>query len=98
MAIISFVNQHVNWRWTYYSLIIWAFLQTVALICVCLVEPCCGAVSERISQFVPETYTPVILKWKAQRYVHLLLRCDRDLTLSHAACEKQGGTVIYMPH
>jgi len=46
----GFVNQHVNWRWTYYPLIIWAFLQTVALIC-----------------FVPETYTPVILKWKAQR-------------------------------
>jgi MFS family permease len=76
MAIISFVNQHVDWRWTYYALIIWAFLQAVALICVCLVEPCCGAVSEKISQFVPETYAPVILKWKAQRYVHQLLRCD----------------------
>ncbi|KAN0115774.1 Major facilitator superfamily domain containing protein [Russula decolorans] len=46
----GFVNQHATWRWTYYALIIWAFLQTVALIC-----------------FVPETYTPVILKWKARR-------------------------------
>lgn len=46
----GFVNQHVEWRWTYHALIIWAFLQTVTLIC-----------------FVPETYTPVILKWKAQR-------------------------------
>ncbi|KAF8486247.1 MFS general substrate transporter [Russula ochroleuca] len=46
----GFINQNVSWRWTYYALIIWSLLQTVALIC-----------------FVPETYTPVILKWKAQR-------------------------------
>ncbi|KAH9989424.1 major facilitator superfamily domain-containing protein [Russula vinacea] len=48
----GFINENVNWRWTYYSLIIWSFLQVVALIC-----------------FVPETYAPVILKWKAERYL-----------------------------
>jgi hypothetical protein len=34
MATFSFINQNVSWRWTYYALIIWSFLQTVALICV----------------------------------------------------------------
>ncbi|KAF8486244.1 MFS general substrate transporter [Russula ochroleuca] len=46
----GFINENVSWRWTYYALIIWSFLQAVALVC-----------------FVPETYAPVILKWKAQR-------------------------------
>jgi len=46
----GFINQNAPWRWTYHFLIIWSFIQLVALIC-----------------FVPETYIPIILKWKAQR-------------------------------
>ncbi|KAI0269964.1 MFS general substrate transporter [Gloeopeniophorella convolvens] len=46
----GFINQNISWRWTYHVLIIWSFVQTVALMF-----------------FVPETYIPVILKWKAQR-------------------------------
>ncbi|KAH9053374.1 MFS general substrate transporter [Lactarius vividus] len=46
----GFINQHWHWRWTYRVLIIWSFIQAVALMLV-----------------VPETCTPVILKWKAQR-------------------------------
>ncbi|KAH9020531.1 MFS general substrate transporter [Lactarius deliciosus] len=46
----GFINQHWHWRWTYRVLIIWSFIQGVALMLV-----------------VPETCTPVILKWKAQR-------------------------------
>jgi multidrug resistance protein len=45
----GFVNQHLDWRWTYYIMIIWSFLQTVALFTI-----------------VPETYVPVLRKWKAK--------------------------------
>ncbi len=30
----SFINQHLHWRWTFYVLIIWSFLQALALIIV----------------------------------------------------------------
>ncbi|KAF5362585.1 hypothetical protein D9757_013322 [Collybiopsis confluens] len=46
----GFVNQNTNWRWTYWVLIIWSFIQTVALFLL-----------------VPETYVPVLLKWKLKR-------------------------------
>ncbi|KIM74731.1 hypothetical protein PILCRDRAFT_827934 [Piloderma croceum F 1598] len=46
----SFINQNINWRWTYRVQLIWIFCELVALILL-----------------VPETYTPVILKWKVQR-------------------------------
>ncbi|KAA1469729.1 MFS general substrate transporter [Dentipellis sp. KUC8613] len=46
----GFINQNTSWRWTYYTLLIWIFVQTFALVLI-----------------VPETYIPVILKWKAQR-------------------------------
>jgi len=29
----GFINQNTTWRWTYYLLIIWSFLQVVALVC-----------------------------------------------------------------
>ncbi|KAI0283758.1 major facilitator superfamily domain-containing protein [Russula brevipes] len=29
----GFINQNTTWRWTYYLLIIWSFLQLVALVC-----------------------------------------------------------------
>ncbi|KAE9405828.1 MFS general substrate transporter [Gymnopus androsaceus JB14] len=45
-----FINQNLNWRWTYYILIIWIFVQTI-LLWIC----------------VPETYVPVLCKWKAAR-------------------------------
>ncbi|KAH9985041.1 MFS general substrate transporter [Russula compacta] len=31
--ISGFINQNTSWRWTYYLLIIWSFVQIVALIC-----------------------------------------------------------------
>ena len=31
---IRFINQHWHWRWTYYVLIIWSFVQEIALILV----------------------------------------------------------------
>lgn len=46
----GFINQHINWRWTYRVQLIWIFCELAALILL-----------------VPETYAPVILKWKAQR-------------------------------
>ncbi|KAJ8079688.1 hypothetical protein AAF712_011828 [Marasmius tenuissimus] len=46
----GFVNQHVHWRWTFHVLIIWSFVQTIALFA-----------------FVPETYVPVLRKWKAAK-------------------------------
>ncbi|KAF5392900.1 hypothetical protein D9757_000851 [Collybiopsis confluens] len=46
----GFVNQNTDWRWTYYVLIIWSFVQTIALFL-----------------FVPETYIPVLRKWKAAK-------------------------------
>ena len=27
----GFINQNTNWRWTFYTLIIWIFCQTVAI-------------------------------------------------------------------
>ncbi|KAJ3837536.1 MFS general substrate transporter [Lentinula raphanica] len=46
----GFINQNLYWRWTYYILTIWIFVQTVFLyICV------------------PETYAPILRKWKAAR-------------------------------
>ncbi|KIK64384.1 hypothetical protein GYMLUDRAFT_161095 [Collybiopsis luxurians FD-317 M1] len=46
----GFINQHLHWRWTYYILTIWIFVQTI-LLYIC----------------VPETYVPVLRKWKAAR-------------------------------
>ncbi|KAJ4488176.1 MFS general substrate transporter [Lentinula aciculospora] len=46
--IAGFINQNTSWRWTYRVLIIWSFVQTVALFAL-----------------VPETYVPVLRKWKA---------------------------------
>ncbi|KAJ3883763.1 MFS general substrate transporter [Lentinula edodes] len=48
--IAGFINQNTNWRWTYRVLIIWSFIQTVALFAL-----------------VPETYVPVLRKWKAAK-------------------------------
>ncbi|KAI0319040.1 MFS transporter [Amylostereum chailletii] len=48
MVYSGFVNQHLSWRWTYYIVIMWSFVQLVALFV-----------------FVPETYTPVLLRRKA---------------------------------
>ncbi|KAI8668549.1 MFS domain-containing protein [Fusarium keratoplasticum] len=28
----GFINSHVNWRWTYYILLIWAFIQLVLVV------------------------------------------------------------------
>ncbi|KAJ3488936.1 hypothetical protein NLI96_g2480 [Meripilus lineatus] len=44
----GFVVERAGWRWLYYTLIIWNFVQFIALFAV------------------PETYEPIILKWKAQ--------------------------------
>ncbi|KAJ3874792.1 MFS general substrate transporter [Lentinula edodes] len=46
----GFINQNLNWRWTYYILTIWIFVQTI-LLYIC----------------VPETYAPILRKWKAAR-------------------------------
>ncbi|VDC02928.1 unnamed protein product [Peniophora sp. CBMAI 1063] len=46
----GFVNQNTSWRWTFYVIIIWSFLQIIALYL-----------------FVPETYAPTIVAWKAYR-------------------------------
>ncbi|KAG7093210.1 hypothetical protein E1B28_006897 [Marasmius oreades] len=46
----GFINQNVDWRWTFYVMTIWSFVQTVALFLT-----------------VPETYVPVLRKWKAAR-------------------------------
>ncbi|KAF2719200.1 MFS general substrate transporter [Polychaeton citri CBS 116435] len=46
----SFIVYYTSWRWVFYVLIIWAFLQLLALIF-----------------FVPETYSPVLLRRKARR-------------------------------
>ncbi|KAF8342500.1 MFS general substrate transporter [Amanita rubescens] len=48
----GFINQNLNWRWTYHIIIIWSFAQVVALL---------------ISQFVPETYAPAIVRRKVAR-------------------------------
>ncbi|KAJ3891372.1 major facilitator superfamily domain-containing protein [Lentinula edodes] len=45
-----FIGPNTNWRWTYRVLIIWSFIQTVALFAL-----------------VPETYVPVLRKWKAAK-------------------------------
>ncbi|KAJ4475524.1 MFS general substrate transporter [Lentinula aciculospora] len=46
----GFINQNLNWRWTYYILTIWIFVQTI-LLYIC----------------IPETYVPILRKWKAAR-------------------------------
>ncbi|KZP20629.1 MFS general substrate transporter [Athelia psychrophila] len=46
----GFINQNVDWRWTYRVQIIWVFVELVLLLLL-----------------VPETYAPVLLKWKAAR-------------------------------
>ncbi|GAA5896316.1 MFS transporter [Sporobolomyces salmoneus] len=48
--ISGFINQHANWRVTWYTLAGWGGLELIALIL-----------------FVPETFLPVVLKYKAQR-------------------------------
>lgn len=45
----GFINYYINWRWTYYILIIWSVMMLIG-----------------ISIFVPETYSPVVLRTKAQ--------------------------------
>jgi MFS family permease len=46
----GFINEHTNWRWTYYLIIIWAAVM-LALLLV----------------FVPESYSPELLRRKAKR-------------------------------
>ncbi|KAF5392197.1 hypothetical protein D9757_001521 [Collybiopsis confluens] len=54
----GFINQNLHWRWTYYILTMWIFVQTILLyILTSYSEPQC----------VPETYVPVLCKWKAGR-------------------------------
>ncbi|TFY76054.1 hypothetical protein EWM64_g7958 [Hericium alpestre] len=48
----GFINQNTNWRWTYYTLLIWMFVQLVVTFLL-----------------TEETYIPIILKHKAQKYV-----------------------------
>lgn len=68
--ISGFINQNTNWRWTYYTQIIWTFCELVALIIVRLLDSSFFLDQSYIifSQVVPETYAPAILKKKAQRY------------------------------
>ncbi|KAI0064100.1 MFS general substrate transporter [Artomyces pyxidatus] len=84
----GFINQNINWRWTYYVLIIWSFCQVVALLTI-----------------VPETYIPVIIKWKAQKlrkttgdpnYYAPLEKHDVSLTQSLlVSCYKPFQLVIF---
>ncbi|KAI6104960.1 major facilitator superfamily domain-containing protein [Pisolithus croceorrhizus] len=51
--IAGFINQNIDWRWTYRIDLCWIFGQCILLFI--------------FSQFVPETYAPVLLKKKAAR-------------------------------
>lgn len=35
----GFINQNADWRWTFYTLLIWIFFQTVAIFLVCSDSP-----------------------------------------------------------
>lgn len=45
----GFINQYANWRWSFWTLMLWSGVQLVAIVLL-----------------VPETYSPVLLKRKAQ--------------------------------
>lgn len=66
-----FINQNADWRWTYRVQIIWVFCELVALLVVSNMQYPYSSQFELtfVPQFVPETYAPVILKWKAHKYV-----------------------------
>lgn len=46
----GFVNQFLDWRWSFYVLLIWAGVQWLLIL-----------------SFVPETYSPVLLRRKARQ-------------------------------
>ena len=46
----GFINQNADWRWTYYTMIIWA-----------------GTMTGLLLWFVPETYDPVLLQYRAKK-------------------------------
>jgi hypothetical protein len=46
LTITRFINQNATWRWTYYFLIIWSFLQAIALVCVSFSWTLCLTIPE----------------------------------------------------
>jgi MFS family permease len=67
-AMSGFINQHTTWRWTYYMLIIWSFLQWVGLCLVCGVDLASMNLDKSNLQIVPETFEPLLLAREARRY------------------------------
>ncbi|KAF9553357.1 MFS general substrate transporter [Agrocybe pediades] len=69
--ISGFINQNLNWRWTYYILLMWIFAELVGIFVL-----------------IPETYVPILLKWKAEK-----LRADKD-TRYWAPLDRKEGSLV----
>lgn len=61
-------SQNLDWRWMYRVLLVWVFVEWIALLLVRLTSLYQSHfLTIHLHQVVPETYVPVILKHKAQR-------------------------------
>ncbi|KAJ3487798.1 hypothetical protein NLI96_g3279 [Meripilus lineatus] len=69
----GFINQNLDWRWTYRVILIWIFVEMACLIL-----------------FVPETYSPIILKQKAQR-----IRKSTGDSRYYAPLDKHETTLVH---
>ncbi|KAH9979930.1 major facilitator superfamily domain-containing protein [Lactifluus volemus] len=81
----GFINQNTSWRWTYYFLITWSFVQTIALICF-VPETYVPVILKRKAQRLRETtgnqhyYAPLEREYISLGHA-VLLSCYRPFQL-----------------
>lgn len=92
----SFYNactKNTDWRWAYRVCLIYEFATLVSLLLVCLFhihKMYCELMYSPASQFVPETYVPVLLKRKAAR-----LRKETGNEKYWAPLDRPEGSILH---